>query len=55
MRADRGQRRVRILGHEGAQPRVVEGGDNIAGVRADQAMKRGEAAQGATEQIRSYG
>jgi hypothetical protein len=55
MQADRGQRRVRVLRHEGAQPRVVEAGDDIAGVLADQAMECGEAAKGATEQAKSYG
>jgi hypothetical protein len=55
MPADHGQRRVRILGHEGAQPRVVEGGNDIAGVLAEQAMERGEAGKGATEQARSCG
>jgi hypothetical protein len=33
----------------------VEGDDDIAGVLADQAMERGEAAQGATEQARWCG
>jgi hypothetical protein len=53
--AYRGQRRIRVLGYERAQPRVVEGGYDIAGVLADQAMERGKAAQGATEQARSCG